>query len=169
MLDMCCLIRNAIVSSLLAHLSTTPPSAPPSSTSPHASPATIPSPTMMIPPVHPTASTTPPSALRLLIRLLVLNHVDDFVGDAEVFDLATHDTYQHSTPPHIRPYGRWVITHVIPPHVAFRQSVELVAVWGGLHDFLQGDVHVRVAGDEVAVEGFAGFELDEHRFALGGG
>lgn len=47
--------------------------------------------------------------------------------------------------------------------------MKLVPVGGGLHDFLEGDVHVGVACNQMAVEGFAGFELDEHGFALGGG
>lgn len=38
-----------------------------------------------------------------------------------------------------------------------------------LYDFFQGDVHVGVAADEMAIESFAGFELDEHRVALGCG
>lgn len=59
--------------------------------------------------------------------------------------------------------------YVVPSHVAFWQAVEFVAVGRGLDDFFEGDVHVGVAVDEVAVEGFAGFELDEHGFALGGG
>lgn len=38
-----------------------------------------------------------------------------------------------------------------------------------LHDFFQSDIHVGVAADEMAVESFAGFELDEHGVALGCG
>ena len=59
-------------------------------------------------------------------------------------------------------------THVVSAHVAFWQSEELVAFGTRLHDFFEGEVHVGVALDEVAVEGFAVLELDEHRVALGG-
>ena len=59
-------------------------------------------------------------------------------------------------------------THVVSEHVAFWQSEELVAFGTRLHDFFEGEVHVGVALDEVAVEGFAVLELDEHGVALGG-
>jgi hypothetical protein len=38
-----------------------------------------------------------------------------------------------------------------------------------LHDFFEGEVHVGVALDQVAVESLAVLELDEHGVALGGG
>lgn len=38
----------------------------------------------------------------------------------------------------------------------------------GLDDLLEGQVHPRVAVDEMAVERFAVLELDEHRVALRG-
>jgi hypothetical protein len=60
-------------------------------------------------------------------------------------------------------------THVVSVHVAFWQSEELVAFGTRLHDFFEGEVHVGVALDEVAVEGFAVLELDEHGVALRGG
>lgn len=60
-------------------------------------------------------------------------------------------------------------THVVSAHVAFWQSEELVAFGTRLHDFFEGEVHVGVALDEVAVEGFAVLELDEHGVALRGG
>lgn len=62
-----------------------------------------------------------------------------------------------------------VVAYVIPPHVTFGQPVEFVAIGRGLDDFFEGDVHVGVAVDEVAVECLASFELDEHGFALSGG
>ena len=61
-----------------------------------------------------------------------------------------------------------VWTYVVSAHVAFRQSEELVAVGTCLNDFFEGEVHVCVALDQVAVEGFAVLELDEHGVALGG-
>ena len=68
----------------------------------------------------------------------------------------------------IRRYGegRWG-THVVTSHIDLRQSHELVAVRTRLYHFLQREVHPCVAVDEVAVERFAVFELDEHGVALG--
>lgn len=37
-----------------------------------------------------------------------------------------------------------------------------------MDDFFQGEVHVRIAADEVSVQSLAVLELDEHRMALGG-
>lgn len=76
--------------------------------------------------------------------LLLFDDVDDLIGNAEIFD-------------------------VVSAHVAFWQSEELVAFGTRLHDFFEGEVHVGVALDEVAVEGFAVLELDEHGVALRGG
>jgi hypothetical protein len=60
-------------------------------------------------------------------------------------------------------------THVVSAHIAFWQPEELVAFGTCLNDFFEGEVHVGVALDEVTVEGFAVFQLDEHGVALGGG
>jgi hypothetical protein len=60
------------------------------------------------------------------------------------------------------------LTYVVSAHVAFRQAEEFVAVGTCLHDFFEGEVHVCVALDQVAVEGFAVLELDQHGVALGG-
>jgi hypothetical protein len=59
--------------------------------------------------------------------------------------------------------------HVVAAHVDFRQAVEAVAVRVGLDDLAQDEVHPVVAADEMAVEGLAVLELDEHWLALGGG
>jgi hypothetical protein len=60
------------------------------------------------------------------------------------------------------------LTYVVSAHVAFRQSEELVTVGTCLHNFFEGEIHVCVALDQVAVEGFAILELDQHGVALGG-
>jgi hypothetical protein len=60
-------------------------------------------------------------------------------------------------------------TCVVSSHVAFRQPKELVAFGTRLHDFFEGEVHVSVALNQMAVESFAILELDEHGVALGGG
>jgi hypothetical protein len=65
--------------------------------------------------------------------------------------------------------GWWGLTNVVTAHVAFWQSEELVAFGTCLHDFFEGEVHVGVALDQVAVESLAVLELDEHGVALGGG
>jgi hypothetical protein len=59
-------------------------------------------------------------------------------------------------------------TYVVSAHITLRQSEEFVAVGTCLHDFFEGEVHVCVALHQVAVEGFAVLELDEHGVALGG-
>jgi hypothetical protein len=62
-----------------------------------------------------------------------------------------------------------ILTNVVSAHVAFWESEELVAFGTCLHDFFEGEVHVGVALDQVAVESLAVLELDEHGVALGGG
>lgn len=84
------------------------------------------------------------TSLRLRARLLLFHNIHNLVGDAEVFD-------------------------VVAAHIAFRKTEELVAFGAGLHDFFEGQVHVGVALHQVAVEGFAIFQLDEHGVPLGGG
>lgn len=84
------------------------------------------------------------ASLPLLANLLLLDHIHDLIRHPQALD-------------------------IVPTHVTLRESEEFVAVGGRLHDFFEGDVHVGVAGDEVAVEGFAGFEFDEHGVALGCG
>lgn len=42
------------------------------------------------------------------------------------------------------------------------------AYGAGLDDFLQCEVHPRIAINEVSVQSFAILELDQHRVALGG-
>lgn len=61
------------------------------------------------------------------------------------------------------------IAYIVSAHVALWQPEELVAVGTCLDDFFEGEVHVGVALDQVAVEGLAVLELDEHGVALGGG
>lgn len=48
-------------------------------------------------------------------------------------------------------------------YVYLCQPPELVAVGAGLNDISEGQVHPCVAINENAVEGFAAFELHEHR------
>ena len=60
------------------------------------------------------------------------------------------------------------VTYIVPSNITFRQPEELVALGARLHDFFQRQVHVGVAGDQVAVERFAVFELHQHWVALGG-
>lgn len=103
------------------------------------------------------------TSLRLLLLLLILHYVDDFVRDAQVFDLSPS---QRSG---LRLNNRAVdVAYVVPAHVAFRQAEEFVAVGTGLHHFFEGEVHVGVAVDQVAVEGLAVLELDQHWVPLGG-
>lgn len=59
--------------------------------------------------------------------------------------------------------------YIIPSDVTLGQAKEMITLGTRLYDFFQGDVHVGVAADEMAIESFAGFELDEHRVALGCG
>jgi len=127
------------------------------------------------------AATVSAASLCLRRCLLLFHNVDNLVGDAEVFDLCARARLSV-----VQRLHRWLIwhmyqddddifqahsralTYVVSTHVAFRQSEEFVAVWTCLHDLFEGEVHVCVALDEVAVEGFAVLELDEHGVALGG-
>lgn len=59
--------------------------------------------------------------------------------------------------------------YIIPSDITLGQAKEMITLGTRLYDFFQGDVHVGVAADEMAIESFAGFELDEHRVALGCG
>lgn len=56
--------------------------------------------------------------------------------------------------------------YVVSTHVALWQPKEFVAFGARLHNFFEGEVHVRVAVHKMAVECFAVFKLDEHRVAL---
>ena len=48
-------------------------------------------------------------------------------------------------------------TYIVPSDIAFWQSPELVTLRTRLHDFLQREIHPRVAVDQVAVECLAVF------------
>lgn len=61
-----------------------------------------------------------------------------------------------------------VATDIVPSDVNFWQSEELVAIWASLYHFFESKVHPGIAANQVAVEGFSIFELDQHRMALGG-
>ena len=65
--------------------------------------------------------------------------------------------------------GGGVRTHRTTPNIYLRQPPKLITIRARLHDFLERQVHPRVAVHEEAVEGFAAFELDEHGVADGGG
>ena len=67
------------------------------------------------------------------------------------------------------PMRKNVETHIIAPHIDLRQPEESISFRTRLHDFLESEVHPCVATDEMAVEGLAVLELDEHGMALGGG
>jgi hypothetical protein len=111
------------------------------------------------------------ASCRLRCGLLLFHDVDDLIGDAEIFDLLDRSrsaSCPRSRDDRIRLVGG-VLTNIVTAHVAFWQSEELVAFGACLHDFFEGEVHVGVALDQVAVESLAVFELDEHGVALGGG
>lgn len=57
-------------------------------------------------------------------------------------------------------------TYIVSPHITLWQSEEFLSFRRRLDDFFEGQVHVGVAVDQVAIKSFAGFELDEHRVAL---
>ena len=58
-------------------------------------------------------------------------------------------------------------THVISSHIDLGKSKELVAIWTGLHDFLQSKIHPGIAIDEMAVECFPILQFNQHWGALG--
>lgn len=112
------------------------------------------------------------ASLRLRCCLLLFDDVDDLIGDAEVFDLRERRAVRHfllKIASAISFQHEDISTHVVSAHIAFWQSEELIAFGARLHDFFEGEVHVGVALDEVAVECFAVLELDEHGVALRGG
>jgi len=90
----------------------------------------------------PTASTLAVAALLILV-LLFPSQVDDFLGNPQIFD-------------------------IVSPHISFGQSEKPVTLGAGLDDLFEGQVHPRVAVDQVAVQGLAVLELDQHGVALGG-
>jgi hypothetical protein len=110
------------------------------------------------------------ASLRLRRRLLLFHNVDDLVGDAEVFDLWARINVRSGSHWHnmYDDVSNRKKTYIVSAHVALRQPEELVAVGTCLHDFFEGEVHVCVALDQVAVESFSVLELDEHGVALGG-
>lgn len=77
-----------------------------------------------------------------LDQRFLLDHVNHFVGDAEVLNRAAAD-------------------------VALRHAPELVAIPGRADNLSEVDVHPVVAADKVAVVCLAVLELHEHRVILG--
>lgn len=61
------------------------------------------------------------------------------------------------------------MTYIVPSNVHLGESVKTIAFGTRLDDFLEGQVHPRVAIDQVAVERLAVLELHEHWVALRGG
>lgn len=59
-------------------------------------------------------------------------------------------------------------TYVVTANVDFGESKEPIAFRAGLYHFAQNQVHPVVAGHQVAVQGLAVLELDQHRVALCG-
>ena len=59
-------------------------------------------------------------------------------------------------------------TDIVPSDVNFWQSEKLVAIWTGLYHFFESKVHPGIAANQVAIEGFSIFELDQHGMALCG-
>lgn len=79
----------------------------------------------------------------MLILLLLGDLVDDFVGDAEVFDIVSF-------------------------HVDFWEAHEFISFRACLHNLFQGEVHPCIAHDQVSIESLSVLEFDQHGVALGG-
>jgi len=58
--------------------------------------------------------------------------------------------------------------YIVSAYVSLRQTVEAVSIRGRLHNLAEGKVHICITADEMAIEGFAVLELDEHGAALRG-
>ena len=56
-------------------------------------------------------------------------------------------------------------THCVSPNVALLQFGEAVTFRVGLDDFLEDEVHPGVAGDKMAIKGFAILKFNKHRLA----
>jgi hypothetical protein len=110
----------------------------------------------------------------MIALLLLLDDIDNFIWNAKILDL-------HHPPHTVRisdPASAQLVsigladrrgtvqTYIVPAHIDLRYAEEAVAVGTGLDDFFQDEIHPGVAADEMAVEGLAVFELDEHRVAL---
>jgi hypothetical protein len=60
-------------------------------------------------------------------------------------------------------------SYIVSSDIDLRQPEKLIAVWTGLDDFLQGQVHPGIAVDQVSVQRLAILEFDQHRLALSSG
>ena len=112
----------------------------------------------MITAPHTTAS----SSTRRLTLLLVLDQVHYLIGHSEILDLC--DIVSSCA----RGSSLSRTTHIVSSHIDLGESKEFVAVWTGLHDFLEGKVHPGIAIDEMAIECFPVLEFHQHWGALGG-
>lgn len=79
----------------------------------------------------------------LLVLLLFGYLVDDFVGDAEIFDVVAFD-------------------------IDFWETHKLIAFRARLDDLLEGEVHPGIAHDQVSIQSLSVLEFDQHGVALGG-
>lgn len=60
-------------------------------------------------------------------------------------------------------------SYIVSSDIDFGQSEKLIAVWTGLDDLLQGQVHPGIAVDQVSIQRLAILEFDQHRLALSRG
>lgn len=79
----------------------------------------------------------------MLVLLLLGDLVDDLVGNTKVLDVISFD-------------------------VDFWQTHEFISFRACLHDFFEGEVHPRIAHDQVSVERLSILQLDQHGVALSG-
>jgi hypothetical protein len=116
---------------------------------------------VITPSTHPTPRASRPTLLILLLPLLLLlcllllDLIHNIIRYAKIFDLSTVSISESISQVQNRPQ-----THVISPNITLGHPEEFIPVRGCLYDFFEREVHVGVAGDQVAIEGFAVFELD---------
>jgi hypothetical protein len=105
--------------------------------------SSVSSPTLVIPALAAPAHLS----VCVIALLLLFDDIDDFIGDAEIFDLPT--TVRLAI--HAALIGLDRSTYIVPPHVYLWYSEEPVAVWTCLDYFFQDEIHPGVAADEMSV------------------
>lgn len=97
----------------------------------------------------------------LLTLLLILDQIDHFVWNAQIF-------YLLGNQPSSSIIQFVELIHIVPSDVNFRQAEELVPLGACLNHLAQSKIHPCIAADEMAVESFAILQFNKHRLALRG-
>ena len=105
----------------------------------------------------------------LVLLLLLLGQIDYFFGNTKIFDLSF--VRVKATPSPKRLAGdikRCEFAYIVSSHINLGKPEEFIAFWARLDDFLECQVHPRIAINEMTIESLSIFELDKHGMALRG-